>query len=165
MQLKEGWAFALEYGIFEDKRVFGSCYILPLLHLPPAPPASLPALFLHFYVCACSVGARVSPKITLRYPHNQTTNDNIIAQAFQNGTQKKGVVATLTCNNPLIDPCGFCISPPLSPLFSQLSHIHHPPTHTPPVQREPPSLGGDQELPVGGALSRSPGSVELTQSC
>lgn len=129
---------------------------------PPPPSTSLSALFLHFYVCACCARARVSPKITLRYPHNQTTNDNIIAQAFQNRTQKTGVVATLTCNNPLIDPCGFCISPPLSPLFSRLSHI--PPPH-PHLQREPPSLSGDQELPVGGALSRSPGSVELTQSC
>lgn len=86
LQLKEGWALALEYGIFEDKRVFGSCYIFPLLHLPLAFPLS--PLFLHFYVCACSVRARVSPKITLRYPRNQTTNDNIIAQAFQNTTQK-----------------------------------------------------------------------------
>lgn len=51
-------------------------------------PTALSPLFLHFYVCACSVRARVSPKITLRYPRNQTTNDNIIAQAFQNTTQK-----------------------------------------------------------------------------
>lgn len=101
-------------------------------------PTSLSLLFLHFYVCACSVRAGMSPKITLRYPRNQTTNDNIIAQAFQNTTQKKCVVATLTCNNPLIDPCGFCISPPLSrsrsSLFSaRLSHIHHPPIPPPPL--------------------------------
>lgn len=91
---------------------------------PQLSPTSLSPLFLHFYVCACSVRACASPKITLRYPRNQTTNDNIIAQAFQNMTQKKCVVATLTCNNPLIDPCGFCISPPLFPLFSLLGcHI------------------------------------------
>lgn len=156
--------------------MFGSCYILPLLHLPPAPHPSThhhhhllvcsPSAFL--YACVRSVRARVSPKITLRYPRNQTTNDNIIAQAFQNRTHtKKCVVATLTCNNPPNRPLWvFCLSAslPLSPLSSRLSHKHHPP-HPPPSQREPPSLGGDQELPVGGALSRSPGSVELTQSC
>lgn len=107
-------------------------FCLSSISLQP-PPTSLSALFLHFYVCARSARARVSPKITLRYPHNQTTNDNIIAQAFQKRTQKKGVVATLTCNNPLIDPCGFCISPPLSPLSSRLSHIRPPPSPPPPL--------------------------------
>lgn len=87
-------------------------------------------LFLHFYVGACSARAGVSPKITLRYAHNQTTNDNIIAQAFQNTTQKC-VVATLTCNNPLIDPCGFCVSPPFSLSLSSLClAVTHPPLLT-----------------------------------
>lgn len=54
---KEGWARALEYGIFQDKRVFGSCYILPLLCPTPlfsistssfSPPFL--SLSLHFYV-------------------------------------------------------------------------------------------------------------------
>lgn len=53
---------------------------------PPVTPVS--PLPLHFYVCACTASACVSPKITLCYPRNQTTNDNITAQAFQNTTQK-----------------------------------------------------------------------------
>lgn len=39
-------------------------------------------------MCVHVVWEPASPKITLRYPRNQTTNDNIIAQAFQNTTQK-----------------------------------------------------------------------------
>lgn len=137
---------------------------------PSSPPStSLSALFLHFYVCACSARARVSPKITLRYPHNQTTNDNIIAQAFQNRTQKKGVVATLTCNNPLIDPCGFCISPPLSPLFSQLSHTPpHPPTPTCsaslPASVEIRSSLSEVLCHVAQGAWNSPRAVEQTQA-
>lgn len=108
-------------------------------------------------MCACSVSVCVSPKITLCYPRNQTTNDNIIAQGFQNTTQKvccSDINLQQPSNRPL-----WVLYLSSSFLSARLSHIH------PPSQREPPSLGGDQELPVGGALSRSPGSVELTQSC
>lgn len=137
------------------------------LQLPPPSPCLLSFCI---FMCASSARARMSPKITLRYPHNQTTNDNIIAQAFQNRTQKKGVVATLTCKNPLIDPCGFCISPPLSPLFSRLSYI--PPLHssTPPCSA---SLRASVEIRsslsevlchVAQGAWNSPRAVEQTQA-
>lgn len=102
----------------------------------------------------------MSPKITLRYPRNQTTNDNIIAQAFQNTTQKV-CCSYINLQQPPNRPLWVLY---LSP-FSLLSSLCKAVTYPPPSQCEPPSLGGDQELPVGGALSRSPGSVELTQSC
>lgn len=67
--------------------MFGSCYIFfssVSLQLCPTSVSSSAA-----FLCVCSVHV-VSPKITLRYPHNQTTNDNIIAYAFQNTTPKVG---------------------------------------------------------------------------
>lgn len=90
-------------------------------------PTSLSPLFLHFYVCACSVRAGVSPKITLRYPRNQTTNDNIIAQAFQNTTHKKVCCSYINLQQPPNRPLWvlyLSASSPLSLLSFSLLGCH-----------------------------------------
>lgn len=107
--------------------MFGSCYIPPLLCLPPPP------LFLHFYVRACSVRAGVSPKITLCNPRNQTTNDNIIAQAFSKCDTKKVCCSYINLQQPPNRPLWVLyLSPLLASLFCLLGcHISSNPPHPP----------------------------------
>lgn len=79
---------------------------------------------------------------------------------------KKCVVATLTCNNPLIDPCGFCISPPsLSSLLSaRLSHIHPPHSVSLRAPVEIRSSLSEVLCHVAQGAWNSPRAVEQTQA-
>lgn len=79
---------------------------------------------------------------------------------------KKCVVATLTCNNPLIDPCGFCISPPsLSSLLSaRLSHIHPPHSASLRASVEIRSSLSEVLCHVAQGAWNSPRAVEQTQA-
>lgn len=110
--------------------MFGSCYILPLLHLPLAPPAtSLSALFLHLYVCACSVRAHVC---LLRLPSaiptikQQMTTSSL--RPFKIA-HKKVCCSYINLQQPPNRPLWvlYLSASRSSPLFSQLSHIHPPP--------------------------------------
>lgn len=76
---------------------------------------------------------------------------------------KKCVVATLTCNNPLIDPCGFCISPPL---FSLLGCHISTPLHSASLRASVEIRSSLSEVlcHVAQGAWNSPRAVEQTQA-
>ena len=116
-------------------------------------------------MCVCSVRACVSPKITLRYPHNQTTNDNIIAQAFQNTTQKV-CCSYINLQQPPNRPLWVLYhSPSLSSLLSaRLSHIHPPHSASLRASVEIRSSLSEVLCHVAQGAWNSPRAVEQTQA-
>lgn len=85
-------------------------------------PTSVFPLLLHFYVCMqCLLRL---PSSIPAIKQQMTTS---LLRPFKIRHQKC-VVAALTCNKPLIDPCGFCMSPP--------SSLHKAVTYPPSSQSE-----------------------------
>lgn len=108
----------------------------------------------------------MSPKITLRYPRNQTTNDNIIAQAFQNTTQKV-CCSYINLQQPPNRPLWVLyLSASLSPLFSlaRLSHIHPPHSASLRASVEIRSSLSEVLCHVAQGAWNSPRAVEQTQA-
>lgn len=107
----------------------------------------------------------MSPKITPRYPRNQTANDNIIAQAFQNTTQKV-CCSYINLQQPPNRPLWVLYhSPSLSSLLSaRLSHIHPPHSASLRASVEIRSSLSEVLCHVAQGAWNSPRAVEQTQA-